>query len=103
MLALGSARLTWRTPVIKTSAESGSGIEDLIAAIEHHRTWAKESGEARRRRVDSMRHDIQTLLRERVLQDLANRVTTQRLDDVVLRVVEKTLDPYGAVDALLNG
>ncbi len=102
MLTLGSPRLAWRTPVVKTSAEDGTGIEELIAAIDKHRAWAEESGEARRRNADAMRHDIQALLQERVLQDLATRVGKQKLDDVVLRVVDKTLDPYGAVDALLR-
>lgn len=102
MLTLGAPRLAWRPPVIKTSAQNGTGIEDLVAAIARHRAWAEESGEARRRRADAMRHDIQTLLQERVLQDLAARVGTQKLDDMVLRVVDKTLDPYGAVDALLR-
>jgi LAO/AO transport system kinase len=102
MLTLGSPRLDWRTPVVKTSAMDGSGIEDLTAAVEKHRAWAAESGEARRRNVDSMRSEIQTLLRDRVLRDLATRISPQNVDDVVLRVVEKTLDPYGAVDVLLG-
>jgi LAO/AO transport system kinase len=88
--------------VIKTSAENGSGIEDLIAAIVQHRAWAEGSGEARRRHAAAMRHDIWALLQERVLQDLTARVGTQQLDDAVLRVVDKTLDPYGAVEALLK-
>ena len=102
MLTLGAPRLAWRTPVIKTSAENGTGIEDLVAAIARHRAWAETSGEARRRQADAMRHDVQALLQERVLRDLATRVGAQKLDDVVLRVVDKTLDPYGAVDALLK-
>ena len=102
MLTLGAPRLAWRTPVIKTSAENGTGIDDLVAAIAKHRAWAETSGEARRRRTDAMRFDIQALLQERVLRDLADRVGTQQLDEVVLRVVDKALDPYGAVDALLN-
>jgi LAO/AO transport system kinase len=103
MLTLGSPRLTWHTPVVKTSAMDGTGVEDLIAAIQKHRVWADESGEARRRNADAMRSEIQTLLRERVLQELATRISPQELNAVVSRVVDKTLDPYGAVDALLRG
>jgi LAO/AO transport system kinase len=102
MLTLGTPRLAWRIPVIKTSAQEGTGIDDLLTAIGRHGAWARESGEARRRNADAMRHDIQALLQERVLQQLADRVGKQQLDDVVLRVVDKTLDPYGAVDALLK-
>jgi LAO/AO transport system kinase len=102
MLTLGASRLAWRIPVILTSAQEGTGIDDLIAAIGRHGAWARESGEARRRHADALRHDIQALLQERVLQELTNRIGKQQLDDIVLRVVEKTLDPYGAVDALLD-
>ena len=102
MLTLGTPRLSWRTPVVKTSAMDGTGIDDLIAAIQSHRVWAAESGEARRRNSDAMRSEIQTLLRERVLRELNTRISAQVLDEVVLRVVDKSLDPYGAVDVLLG-
>jgi LAO/AO transport system kinase len=102
MLALGALRSAWQVPVIRTSSQAGTGIDDLMAAIGRHGTWAKESGEARRRSADAMRHDIQVLMQERVLQELANRIGKQQLDEVVLQVVDKTLDPYAAVDALLK-
>ena len=102
-LTLGSPRLDWRTPVVKTSALAGTGIDELIAAIGSHRTWARASGEARRRKAEAMRHDIAALLHDRVLRDLATRIGPHELDAVALRVVDKTLDPYGAVDVLLNG
>lgn len=102
MLTLGSQRTEWRPPVVKTSATDGTGLKDLIDAIEQHRAWAVKSGEARRRRTEAMRDEIQTLLRERVLRDLAGRVSPKALDDVVSRVVDKTLDPYAAVDTLLG-
>ena len=102
MLTLGTPRTDWRPPVIKTVATNGTGVDELIAAIQKHRTWAAESGEARRRSADAMRNEIQLLLRERVLRDLAERVDSRRLAEVVMQVVNKTLDPYGAVDVLLT-
>ncbi|MDP1861819.1 MAG: methylmalonyl Co-A mutase-associated GTPase MeaB [Gemmatimonadaceae bacterium] len=102
-LTLGSPRLDWRPPVVKTSALAGTGIDELIAAIGSHRTWARASGEARRRKAEAMRHDIAALLHDRVLRDLATRIGPHELEAVALRVVDKTLDPYGAVDVLLNG
>lgn len=102
MLNLGSPRTEWRTPVVKTSAMDGSGVKALIDTIEKHRIWSAESGEARRRRAEAMRAEIQTLLRDRVLRDLANRVSPVRLDQAVSQVVDKALDPYGAVDDLLG-
>jgi LAO/AO transport system kinase len=102
MLTLGTPRLDWRTPVIKTSAVENQGIDELIEAIKKHRAWAIASGEAHKRNVDAMRSEVQTLLRDKVLRDLAARLSLQSVDDVVLRVVDKTLDPYAAVDELLR-
>jgi LAO/AO transport system kinase len=102
MLTLGTPRLDWRTPVVKTSAVENKGIDELIEAIKKHRAWAIDSGEAHKRNVDAMRSEVQTLLRDKVLRDLAARLSLQSVDDVVLRVVDKSLDPYAAVEELLR-
>jgi LAO/AO transport system kinase len=102
MLNLGTPRTSWRPPVMRTSAKDGSGIQELIAAVQKHRAWAAESGEARRRSVEAMRNEIQMLMQERVLRDLRERLDKGGLDEIVSRVVDKDLDPYGAVDALLG-
>jgi LAO/AO transport system kinase len=101
-LSLGTLRTAWRPPVIKTSSTNGVGVDDLIGAVQKHRAWAAESGEAQRRASDAMKSEIEALLRERVLRDLANRLDRQCLDAVVSRVVDKQLDPYAAVDVLLD-
>jgi len=102
MLNLGTPRNDWRTPVIKTSSQTGAGIEDLMNAVQKHRDWAIASGEAQRRNAEAMRTEIQALIRERVLRELAKRMDQQQLASVVAEVVDKRLDPYGAVDELLG-
>jgi LAO/AO transport system kinase len=102
MLNLGTPRNDWRTPVLKTSSQNNTGIDELIDAVQKHRDWAVQSGEAQRRVADAMRSEIQALLRERVLRDLARRMDPHSLDNVVALVADKKLDPYGAVDELLG-
>jgi LAO/AO transport system kinase len=102
MLNLGTPRNDWRTPVLKTSSTTGAGIQDLIGSVQKHREWASQGGEAQRRNADAMRTEIQALMRERVLRELARRMDPQQLEDVVAQVVNKRLDPYGAVDELLG-
>jgi GTPase len=101
MLGLGPSRLGWRTPVVKTSAANGDGVQDLIDAIQKHREWGASSGEARKRSIDAMRSEVKVLLRERVLRELERKLDEKGLEEVVARVVDKSLDPYSAVDALL--
>lgn len=102
MLNLGTPRNDWRTPVLKTSSSNSTGIDELIDAVQKHRDWAAQSGEAQRRTADAMRSEIQALLRERVLRDLARRLDPQSLENAVARVAEKQLDPYAAVEQLLG-
>ncbi|HEY5758916.1 MAG TPA: methylmalonyl Co-A mutase-associated GTPase MeaB [Steroidobacter sp.] len=102
MLNLGTPRNDWPTPVLKTSSNTGAGIQELIGAVQKHREWASQGGEAQRRNADAMRTEIQALMRERVLRELARRMDPQQLEDVVAQVVNKRLDPYGAVDELLG-
>ena len=78
MLNLGTPRNDWRTPVLKTSSKNNTGVDELIDAVQKHRDWAAQSGEAQRRTADAMRSEIQALLRERVLRDLARRMDQQQ-------------------------
>lgn len=101
MQKLGHPRTDWRPPVIKTSATTGEGIEDLMAAVQKHRDWSVRGGEARRRSADAMRAEIQALMRERVLRELARRIDPETMERVLSQVVGKELDPYEAVEVLL--
>ena len=102
MLNLGASRRDWPTPVVKTAAAKDEGTEELIASIQQHREWAAEDGEMRERKADAMRTEISALMRERVLQDLERNIDKQALDQIVSQVVDKELDPYSAVNTLLE-
>jgi LAO/AO transport system kinase len=102
MLKLGHPRTEWRPPVLKTSATTGEGIEELMAAVQKHRDWATRCGEAERRAADAMRAEIAALMRERVLRELAQRIDAGTMERVLSRVVGKELDPYEAVEVLLG-
>ncbi|HVZ45935.1 MAG TPA: methylmalonyl Co-A mutase-associated GTPase MeaB [Ramlibacter sp.] len=102
MLKLGMPRNDWRVPVIKTSAAGGTGIEELMDAVNEHRDWAARGGEAQRRNADAMRAEIHALLREQVLRDLAARLDAREVDALVNLVVARELDPYAAVEQLLG-
>jgi len=40
----------WEIPVLKTVAQTGEGVPELLTAIDEHRTFSAESGELRARR-----------------------------------------------------
>jgi LAO/AO transport system kinase len=102
MLSLAKDR-PWKTPIVRTSAQTGDGIPQLVEAIDKHRAWARESGEYLERRRGAARAEVEALLREALLRELEGRVGESRVDAAVARVAERSLDPYAAVEELLRG
>ncbi|TMF61029.1 MAG: methylmalonyl Co-A mutase-associated GTPase MeaB [Chloroflexi bacterium] len=102
MLSLAKDR-PWKTPIVRTSAQSGDGLPQLVDAIDKHRAWSRESGEYLERRRAAARSEVEALLQEALLRELAGRVGESRLAAAVARVAERSLDPYAAVEELLRG
>jgi LAO/AO transport system kinase len=101
MLSLAKDR-PWKPPIVRTSAQTGAGVPELVDAIAKHRSWSLSSGEHRERRRAAARAEVETLLRETLLRELAGRIGEARVDAAVARVAERSLDPYAAVDELLG-
>jgi LAO/AO transport system kinase len=78
----------WQAPVVKTSAIEQTGIDELVAAVERHRTWLAESGEleARRRQIAA------TQLAERIRHDLISQVTQPTTTGLFATMVDEILD-----------
>ena len=102
MLTLAKDR-PWKTPIVRTSAQSGEGLAQLIEAIATHRAWSRDSGEYLERRRGAARSEVEALLREALLRELEGRVGQTGLDAAIARVAERSLDPYAAVEELLRG
>jgi LAO/AO transport system kinase len=90
-----------RPEVLVTTATSGDGVPELLAALDRHRetAGADRTTDARRARA---RAQIQGVLADR----LADRLREPRLgplaDSVVDDVAEHRMDPYAAADRLLD-
>ena len=101
MLSLAKDK-PWKAPIVRTSAQTGEGVADLVGAIAKHRAWSRESGEYRERRQGAARAEVEELLREALLRKLEGRVGDGRLNAAVARVAERAIDPYAAVEELLG-
>ena len=102
MLALGKGRTPWKPPIVRTSAQENTGIDELVAAIAKHAAWSRETGEHERRRTDAARAEVEALLRDALVKRLEERVGSERVDDAVARVAKRELDPFRAVEELLR-
>lgn len=96
MLTLGPER-AWMPPVVRTTATTGDGVDELHHTIEAHRAYLARSGERDRRRRIRAARELAAAVRRRV-EDSVN-VTTS--DGFVARVAAHAVDPWTAADELL--
>ncbi|MEK9723311.1 MAG: methylmalonyl Co-A mutase-associated GTPase MeaB [Rhodospirillaceae bacterium] len=104
MLGLGLTgrdRRGWKVPVIRTSAETGQGIDELAAAVADHAAHLEASGEIdeRRRLIAEMRvlKTAEDLLRARVDAERHGR-----LREVLEEAADRRIAPHAAARKLLS-
>jgi LAO/AO transport system kinase len=93
----------WQVPILKTVAIENEGLDALVDAITRHGAHLKESGiieEWERVRVEA---ELADRLRGALLARLLETVPAETFDALLDQLVARTLDPDGAVRALLDG
>jgi LAO/AO transport system kinase len=96
-------RASWRVPIIRTEANRGTGIDELVAALQAHRAHIVAAGELAERRRRNLRGEVLAIatarLRRRLEDDLERDAGFQELLE---EVVERRLDPASAATVLLE-
>ncbi len=90
----------WRTPVVRTVATSGTGVEDVVTAVDDHRAWLGTDG-LRERRVRRATREIEGLALDAVRARVGGVRGDERLTGLADDVVSGRTDPYTASDALV--
>jgi len=98
MLALGGD-LDWEPPIVETIASRGSGIEDVLEAVERHRVHLGEAGleQARRSR---RRAELETALAARIRERAKQALETGVGAEAAASVERGDTDPWTAADRL---
>jgi LAO/AO transport system kinase len=98
----GAQRAGWSPPVLTTVAETGEGVDDLVAAIDQHGDTIAASGELERRRIARLRAEVEAIVVERA----AERARSALKEGTMSRELEGDLsrvDPYALAERILNG
>jgi LAO/AO transport system kinase len=93
----------WKVPIVKTVASEGTGIAELLEAIEAHRAFIEESGTLDERRARNLRSEVLGLAAARMRRELELRIAE---DDSVAAlldgVIRRETDPASAAAELLR-
>jgi LAO/AO transport system kinase len=90
-----------RPEVMVTTASTGDGVPELLAALDRHRATGRtdESGGARRTRAEAQ---VWAILGERLRASLVAPERVASTDAILDDVAGHRLDPYAAADRLLR-
>jgi len=93
----------WRAPVLACSGQSGTGLDDVWAAVTRHRATLDEHGELARKRATQQVDWMWSMVRERLLDRLrTDEGVRAALPDVERSVRAGTLTPTLGADTLLT-
>lgn len=92
----------WRPPILQTVAFEGKGIDEVIDAIRRHQAHLASTGEGAERRRLRAASELETILRELLLDRLRQRVGSTKMDESVDRVAAREMDPHHVARELID-
>ncbi len=102
MLSIGHRDDGWNTPIVKTVAPDGTGVPELLDAAESYIAFLRDRGLLANKKAHNWRQRLLDLLRERLLEHALAVSGEERLSQLAERVARRELDPYSAVDSLMQ-
>jgi LAO/AO transport system kinase len=97
----GVRRFGWTPPVVRTSAVSGMGVDELWHHIGRHRTLLESDHLGEQRTAERMRAELRRLIKRRVDNALRNALQGEAFDSAVRDVRDGVLAPADAASTLL--
>jgi LAO/AO transport system kinase len=94
----------WKIPVISTSNEDGTGINELTETILRFYEYLKDNeGFTRERELTRRKNEILEILKveffENILENLVNK---QKWEKILNEVITKKTDPYSAAKSIMD-
>jgi LAO/AO transport system kinase len=103
MQSLAMRHDDWIPPIVKTVASEGTGITELVAAIEKYRGYLEQSGRAQARRIANWRGRIAEMLRDALFQRVLSYYLSEgEANRYAAEVAEHKRDPYSLVEKIVD-
>ncbi|MBT3337668.1 MAG: methylmalonyl Co-A mutase-associated GTPase MeaB [Anaerolineae bacterium] len=93
----------WIPVVKRTVAKDGTGIDELGEAIEKHLAFLRTGGEWAARERAQLQSTFDALIRETLFKRFLDDLSAEGYQELISKMVERSLSPWSAVQSLLNG
>jgi LAO/AO transport system kinase len=101
-LALGTRPDGWEPPIIQTVATHGTGIHELLAAVEEYHEFLGNTDHHGGRRLKLFQNRLLKMLRDRLTQDILEKVPESKMRSLAKQMMNRQKDPYTIVKGLLS-
>ena len=103
MLSLAHRSDGWQAPIVKTVATEGEGTQELADTIRKARAFFESSAQRTGKKQDAARQRLITLLQERLLNTVIERVFADgEFDKLIEQIANRQQDPYTIVDEIVR-
>lgn len=93
----------WVPPVIRTVAVEGKGEDDLIEAINAHRTYLEQSGKLLEKRRERTREETLQMIHHELFRIIRARLAeNSRIEHMVAAIMDHELSPYSVVEEVVS-
>ncbi len=93
----------WIPPIQKTVAVNGTGINELIEAIDRHKAHLTHSGGWVIRERARLEVELDALILETLVRQFRQDISQSQYEDVLGRIIQRKISPFEAVDLLMSG
>jgi LAO/AO transport system kinase len=90
----------WRPPILQTVALDGSGVPEVLKAIEAHREYLCTSGLLAKRERMRVQAELLSLLQRQLLDQLVAKAGEEQIDAWIERIAAREVDAYTATRKL---
>ncbi len=91
----------WRPTIVRCVATRAEGVDELLERLEDHRQWLYDTEAGQQRRLHRLSAAMRQQLRNTLLEH-ADRQMGDAIDEAVIAVARRQLDPYTAAEELLE-
>jgi len=94
---------TWVPPVVRTVAVEGKGEDDLIEAIDAHRTYLEQSGQLLEKRRERTREETLQMIHHELFRIIRARLAeNSRIEHMVAAIMDHEMSPYNVVEEVVR-
>jgi LAO/AO transport system kinase len=92
-----------KTPILKTSAKKGEGIEKLIKEIENHKKYLINAKEFEKKRKIRYEAELVEIIRKRLMNFIFDETQFKdKVEKLINQISKKEIDPHSAAEEILS-